>query len=218
MEKLHDVIPVLYSFRRCPYAMRARLAIAVSGLTCELREVALGNKPAALLSASPKGTVPVLALDGCRVLEESLDIMLWALARHDPENWLQGYSSHAPMAEMITECDRKFKFHLDRYKYAARFPADDPLAHRRYAAAFLQDLNGRLSEGVYLGGDRRGLADVAIFPFVRQFAQTDPDWFAAQPWENLHAWLVRFNEWPLFHAVMKKTPPWRPGDAPVHLT
>jgi glutathione S-transferase len=217
MEKLHNVVPVLYSFRRCPYAMRARLAIAVSGLTCELREVVLRDKPAELLSASPKGTVPVLALDANRVLEESLDIMFWALTQRDPEDWLRGYSPHGPAAKMITECDRNFKFHLDRYKYSTRFPDDDSLAHRHCAAGFLQDLDACLGEGAYLGGDRRGLADVAIFPFVRQFAQTDPHWFAAQPWENLHAWLVRFDEWPLFHAVMKKAPPWRPGDAPIHL-
>jgi glutathione S-transferase len=217
MEKLRGTIPVLYSFRRCPYAMRARLAIAISAITVELREVLLRDKPAALLCASPKGTVPLLTLDDV-VIDQSLDIMRWALRRRDPEGWLTDEDGCEKSAEMITKCDENFKFHLDRYKYSTRFPMDDPLVHRQLASRFLMEFNDRLGDAPFLGGERRILADVAIAPFVRQFAQTDPEWFAAQPWQRLSSWLSHFDEWSLFHAVMKKYAPWHPGDAAVFMT
>lgn len=204
--------PVLYSFRRCPYAMRARLALVAGGQQCELREVVLRNKPAALLQASPKGTVPVLVLPDGRVIEQSLDIMLWALGRHDPEGWLVPESgSQADMLALIAECDGPFKHGLDRYKYPDRYDNVDPLQHRAACAAWLQGLETRLQQGPGLFGARACLADAAIMPFVRQFAQVDRSWFDAQPWPALHAWLGAWLESPHFKAVMHKYTPWVEG-------
>lgn len=216
--------PVLYSFRRCPYAMRARLALAVSGQACELREVVLRNKPAAMLQASPKGTVPVLVLPDGRVIEQSLEIMLWALERHDPQQWLEpDLASRADMLELIGSCDHKFKHGLDRYKYPQRYEDVDPLAHREECALWLADLEDRLSisssecrgadnvgapPAYGLFGQRATLADAAIMPFVRQFAQVDREWFDAEPWPALHAWLAAWLESALFNRVMEKYAPW----------
>lgn len=209
-------LPVLYSFRRCPYAMRARLALSVSGQAHELREVVLRNKPADLLAASPKGTVPVLMLPGGEVLDESLDIMRWALARHDPAQWLAppGASSDE-MAALIAANDGDFKRHLDRYKYPNRY-ADESgcdaagfaLAHRTQAARWLAQLDARL-DGGWLLGTQASLADMAVLPFVRQFAHTDADWFAAQPWPRLQGWLAAFEASDLYAGVMQKHAPWQ---------
>lgn len=204
--------PVLYSFRRCPYAMRARLALLSSGQVCELREVVLADKPAALREASAKATVPVLVHPDGQVLEQSLDIMLWALRRHDPEQWL--HANGAPldsMLQLVAQCDGEFKQHLDRYKYPSRFGLPDGSAHRAQGAVFLSDLNGRLSAHHNLMGQQTSLADAAIAPFVRQFAHTDPAWFASQPWPALQAWLVRFEDSAAFQQVMAKYPPWQAG-------
>ena len=208
--------PVLYSFRRCPYAMRARLALLASGQRCELREVVLRDKPQAMLDASPKGTVPVLITREGQVLEESLDIMLWALQRHDPGLWLtpqQG--SLEDMLALIAQCDGEFKFHLDRYKYPERYTDADAQAHRTAATGFLQHLNAQLSATPYLFGSHPTLADMALAPFVRQFAQTDPDWFGTQPWPQLQAWLSAIVESAMFERIMQKYPPWSPGTAGV---
>jgi len=204
-------LPVLYSFRRCPYAMRARLALAVSKQPCELREVVLKNKPAEMLAASPKGTVPVLVLPGGEVLEESLDIMRWALARNDPAQWLSPPAGSLDnMLALIAGNDGDFKRHLDRYKYPNRYPQESEsdaagfaLKHRSEAARWLAQLDARLADG-WLMGTRASLADVAILPFVRQFAHTDADWFAAQPWPRLQSWLAAFEASDLFERVMIK--------------
>ena len=201
--------PVLYSFRRCPYAIRARLALAVSGSRCELREVKLSAKPAAMLAASPKGTVPVLVLLGVAVIDESLDIMHWALAQSDPEHWLD---RNDPV--LIAACDGPFKLALDRYKYPERHNAD-AREHRERGLAFLIELDDRLSGAGQLCGPTRGLADAAIMPFVRQFAAIDREWFAAQPLPHLKVWLAGHLASALFAAVMLRLPPWSPGDAPV---
>ena len=208
-------LPVLYSFRRCPYAMRARLALRVSGQACELREVVLRHKPADLLVASPKGTVPVLVgVDG-RVIEQSLDIMLWALDRHDPEGWLcptQG--TLADMLAAIAQNDGAFKFHLDRYKYPERYtdqPGTTAETHRAACAEDLMALETRLAQAPYLFGAHPALVDMALAPFVRQFAHVDPDWFAAQAWPRLGAWLAAWEGSALLASVMEKYPPWRPG-------
>ena len=205
-------LPVLYSFRRCPYAMRARMAIAVSGQRCELREVVLRDKPAELLAASPKGTVPVLVdVDG-RVIDQSLDIMLWALRRSDPENWLR--PSHATLDEMlalIAECDGAFKRDLDGYKYPERQPVPDAEASRARGALFLMRLDELLQVRRCLHGDLPALADIAMAPFVRQFAQVDAAWFDQQPWPALHAWLRARLEAPMFEHVLAKYAPWRSG-------
>lgn len=203
--------PILYSFRRCPYAMRARLALLVSGTACELREVKLSAKPAEMLEASSKGTVPVLMLPNGTVIDQSLDIMRWALEQNDPEGWLV-----RDEADLIATNDGPFKHDLDRYKYPERH-GSDALAHRESGLAFLRELDARLGESDQLCGVTRGMADAAIMPFVRQFAATDPDWFAAQPLTRLQTWLADHLASPLFAAIMLRLPPWRPGDDPVHL-
>jgi glutathione S-transferase len=203
---------VLYSFRRCPYAMRARMAIAASGQRCELREVVLRDKPAELLAASPKGTVPVLVdVDGT-VIDQSLDIMLWALRRNDPEGWLQAEGATLDeMLALVAECDGEFKRHLDGYKYPERHPDADTAAHRAQGGHFLMRLDARLQDSAGLCGGRIALADIAIAPFVRQFAQVDAAWFEAQPWPRLQVWLAAQLDAPLFARVMEKYPPWRTG-------
>ncbi len=206
-------LPVLYSFRRCPYAMRARLALAVSGVDYELREVSLKSKPAEILTASPKGTVPVLVLPSGQVIDESLDIMRWALAQNDPYSWLtQG--TLADMLASIADNDGKFKHALDRYKYPNRYPLESggdakafALTQRVEAASWLQTLEPCLSQG-WLFSPQPSLADMATLPFVRQFAHTDAAWFAAQPWPQLQAWLARFEASGLFESVMAKHELW----------
>ncbi len=209
--------PVLYSFRRCPYAMRARLALAASGTVCELREVVLARKPAALLQASSKGTVPVLVLTDGTVLEQSLEVMLWALRRNDPHHWLPA-DEHtlADALQLINQCDGDFKAHLDRYKYPNRYALPDGSVHRALGSEFLQALNVRLDSQRYLMGDSFSLADAAIAPFVRQFAHTDPAWFAQQPWPALQQWLTAFEASGDYTKVMHKFAAWA-EDQPVLL-
>lgn len=202
--------PILYSFRRCPYAMRARLALAISGQRCELREVKLSAKPAAMLDASPKGTVPVLVLADGQVVAESLDIMRWALARHDPEGWLAGDDT-----PLIAQNDGPFKYHLDRYKYPQRHDSD-ALSHRESAQQILAELNARLGRnGGQLTGPSRALSDMAIMPFVRQFAAVEPDWFAGLDMPHVQRWLQDHVQSSLFDDVMKRWNPWKQGDAPL---
>lgn len=205
-------LPVLYSFRRCPYAMRARLALAVSGQACELREVVLKNKPQGLLQASPKATVPVLVLPDGEVLEQSLDIMLWALAQHDPEGWLAPTQGTVPeMLALIADCDGPFKQALDRCKYPGRYADADVETERAKAAVWLSALDARLAVHPYLFGAHAALADMATAPFVRQFAGIDADWWAAQPWPRLQAWLAHWQSSPLLTSVMHKLPAWEDG-------
>jgi glutathione S-transferase len=204
--------PVLYSFRRCPYAMRARMALLVSGTVCELREIALRNKPQEMLRASPKGTVPVLVLEDGTVIDESLDIMLWALRQNDPEQWLvPDTESQAAMLQLIAQNDGAFKYHLDRYKYPDRYENVHPLQHRAAGSLFLATLEERLSRHAFLFGSRPALADIAIFPFIRQFAETDRIWFDAQPWPNLDRWLCGLLSTTLFEQVMYRFDTWGPG-------
>jgi len=206
--------PILYSFRRCPYAMRARLALLVSGQRCVVREVVLKNKPAALLAASPKGTVPVLVLASGEVLDQSLAIMLWALHQHDPEQWLTANDPPLEAAlTLIAQCDGDFKADLDRYKYPHRFGLPNGQLHQAKGAVFLDSLNQRLSEHAHLTGTQASLADVALAPFVRQFAHTDRAWFTRQPWAALQAWLTQFEQSAAFAGVMHKYPAWEPDQA-----
>ncbi|KJZ51244.1 glutathione S-transferase [Pseudomonas sp. MAFF 311095] len=193
---------LLYSFRRCPYAMRARLALRYSGVPVRIVEVSLKAKPAEMLALSPKGTVPVLSVDG-EVIDESLAIMQWALAQHDPDNWLLG--GDPAVLALVAENDQGFKYHLDRYKYAERYP-EQPMDHyRAEGEVFLQKLEGLLTGRAYLLADHPSLADMALAPFVRQFAHVDRDWFAAAPYPRLQQWLERFLQSPLFVGVMAKT-------------
>ncbi|MGA9705744.1 glutathione S-transferase [Pseudomonas sp.] len=194
---------LLYSFRRCPYAMRARLALRYSGVPVRIVEVSLKAKPPEMLALSPKGTVPVLSVDG-QVIEESLEIMQWALARHDPDNWLLG--GDPAVLALIAENDQGFKHHLNRYKYADRFPEQPMEQYRAEGEVFLQRWEGLLADRAYLLADHPSLADMALAPFVRQFAHVDREWFAGTPYRRLQQWLERFLQSPLFISVMAKTP------------
>lgn len=201
--------PILYSFRRCPYAMRARLALLSSGTVCELREIKLSAKPDEMIAVSPKATVPVLVLPDGRVIDESLDIMRWALERNDPEGWLQRDD-----VALIATNDGPFKRDLDRYKYPNRYGSNAEEA-RASGLCQLRVLDERLASQGNLSEDAMGLVDAAIFPFVRQFAETDRVWFDAQPLPHLQAWLGRHLASPLFEAVMERRDPWRSGDVPI---
>lgn len=207
--------PILYSFRRCPYAIRARLALQAAAIHVEHREVLLRDKPAAMLAISPKGTVPVLQLPDGQVLDESEAIMRWALARQDPEGWLN--ADPATTAELIAANDQDFKPLLDRYKYAVRHPEATQEQHRRNAEPFLARLEQALTaqDGAGLVTNRSSLVDVAIFPFIRQFAGVEPAWFAASGYPRLIAWLQRWVDSDRFAAVMQKYPLWQPADPPA---
>jgi glutathione S-transferase len=195
--------------------MRARLALDVSGQVCELREVALRNKPPEMLRASAKGTVPVLVLPDGNVIDESLDIMLWALSRNDPERWLTPESdSREGMRELIARVDSHFKRHLDRYKYPSRFAGADPLVDRAEASQELALLEDRLTQTAYLAGGHVSLADMAIVSFVRQFANVDAGWFASQPWSALQRWLRMLVESARFEHIMQPVAVWVPGTPP----
>lgn len=195
----------LYSFRRCPYAMRARMALGYSGVAVRIVEVSLKAKPAQMLALSSKGTVPVLEVDG-RVIDESLAIMRWALAQHDPEDWLlkADPAGQQHIAELIEENDHVFKVHLNRYKYAERYPEQPMAFYRAEGEKFLGKLDEMLGHNEYLLADHPCLADVALMPFVRQFAHVDREWFGQTPYVRLQAWLQRFLESDLFTSIMKK--------------
>ncbi|SHG93842.1 glutathione S-transferase [Cognatishimia maritima] len=203
--------PILYSFRRCPYAMRARLAIAASGQRVELREIVLRDKAPEFLESSPNATVPCLKA-GEVVIDESLDVMKWALDLSDPEGWLR-----MPEAghDLIAEADGPFKQALDRTKYATRYPDEDPEEQRAKAHAFLHRLDAQLI-AAFLFGDSPTLADMAILPFVRQFAFIDKVRFDAEDWPNLSRWLEGFLASDRFQSIMAKYPKWEAGDAPVY--
>ncbi|MCW8890879.1 MAG: glutathione S-transferase [Sedimenticola sp.] len=211
---MNSSLPILYSFRRCPYAIRARLAIAYSGQQTALREVLLKNKPEAFLTCSPKATVPVLQLASGQVIEESLDIMLWALKRNDPAHWLPSTTDEqCQIDQLINENDLQFKPRLDRYKYASGHPEMTEQEHRVAAEPFLLHLEALLCQHRFLVAERVTLADVAIFPFIRQFAGVDQSWFQQAPYPKLRAWLVDWLGNPLFQAVMEKYPPWKEDDS-----
>lgn len=208
------MLPILYSFRRCPYAIRARLALHISGLTHELREVDLGNPPDCMMSALPKGSVPVLVLPDGQVIDESWDIMLWALQQYDPENWLGSQQWHLHKATpLIAMNDGQFKAALDRYKYANRFPEHAQSYYLRQCEAFLQQLELRLESRSCLLGSALSVADAAVFPFIRQCAAVDPQGFGRLPYPHLQRWLDRLLQSSLFSAVMQKPAVWKKEDA-----
>lgn len=205
----------LYSFRRCPYAMRARLAIVLAELKVELREIVLKNKPAQMLAISPKGTVPVLELvetDGSsrRVIEESRDILQWALEQHDPQAVLDVEPASAQA--LIEQNDNEFKHWLDRYKYSDRYPELSQLEYRERGELFLQVLETLLAKHRYLLGDTISSADIGIMPFVRQFAHVDQEVFYQLPYPHLQQWLRDWLQHPAFQQVMVKLPAWQEGD------
>jgi len=197
---------VLYSFRRCPYAIRARLAIAYSQQTVQLREVILKDKPQEMLQLSCKGTVPVLQINQNEILDESLDIMVWAVSQYDPDNWLKPNIHN--MLDLIDKNDFEFKSWLDKYKYADRFPEHSERYYREQCEDFLVDLEQRLQVNAYLFVPTISLADIAILPFIRQFALVDEQWFKESPYPHLQNWLYTLLNSPLFYSVMHKYTPW----------
>ena len=210
--------PALYSFRRCPYAMRARMAILYSQQPIEIREIILRDKPNSLLEYSPKGTVPVLVLENREVIEESLDIMIWALTKNDPESWLpESKTIRSNMFALIKQCDDEFKVHLDHYKYADRYPEHSMNVYRQRGELFLKKLNTMVSTQKYIHGPKVGLADIAIFPFVRQFAHVDKVWFDQSEYEHLKKWLALHLGSAVFLNIMQKYPQRKAGDHPTFL-
>ncbi len=204
--------PILYSFRRCPYAMRARMAIAVSGQICALREVVLRNKPPEMIAASPKGTVPIIVLPDGQIIEESLKIMYWALYRNDPEGWLAPINEYSHDVEaLISENDGSFKDNLDRYKYSNRYEHSNPLYHRKKGTEFLKKLDARLSKTTFLSGNKFTFTDAAISPFIRQFANHDRDWFNALELPGIQKWLNNIINSDKFLNIMTKYPAWESG-------
>lgn len=203
---LKDKQATLYTFRRCPYAIRARLAIFASGVKVDMCEVDLRHKPQALLDCSAKGTVPVLQFANGDVIDESLDIMHWALAINDPFNWQVDGHLQTITSYLIQQNDGMFKFYLDRYKYAERFPQHPKHYYRQQAALFLAMLTRYLNQHTYLISHQPTFADMAIIPFVRQFAQVDRDWFDASPYTTVRQWLDALVQSPLFLDAIKKCP------------
>ena len=203
--------PILYSFRRCPFAIRARFALVYSEIPLEHREVKLNNLPEAMLIISPKATVPVLQLSDGSVLEESLEIIDWSLSIRDPHGWLD-YNDQA----LVRENDESFKPLLDKYKYADRYPELPQSEHLSNCLPFLTKLEHLLQNSTYLSGDRQGRTDVAIMPFIRQFAGVEPGWFSQGEFSSTRHWLNSLVESELFKKVMQKHPVWQPGDEPVY--
>jgi glutathione S-transferase len=210
------MLPIFYSFRRCPYAMRARMALQYSGVKVELREIVLNDKPEEILSLTKEATVPVLELPGGKVIDESWDIMLWAVRQNDPDSWLGEGESWLFEAEIMVEMnDYSFKTDLDHYKYADRHP-EHPMEHyRSLGEEYLQDLEEALTESRYLLGENISIADIAIFPFIRQFAFVDKAWFDQAPYPKLQVWLQTFLNSSLFDSIMVKLPTWKQGDEPA---
>ena len=207
-------LPYLYSFRRCPYAMRARLGLLFAELSVELREITLKNKPEQMLGISPKGTVPVLQLADGTVIEESAEIMMWALEQNDPQGLLNEKISSEANA-LVAQNDNEFKQWLDRYKYADRHVEMTQTEYRQKGEIFLQDLEALLTKNTYLLGNSVTVADIAIMPFVRQFAHVDRDIFYSLPYPKLQLWLQHWLEHPLFVQAMTKFQPWQEDDEVV---
>tara|TARA_B100000683_G_scaffold273687_1_gene319929 strand:+ start:417 stop:1010 length:594 start_codon:yes stop_codon:yes gene_type:complete len=184
------------------------MAIAASGVTVSLREVLLRDKPPELLAASSKATVPVLVLPDGEVIDESLDIMRWALKANDPQGWLQGADTES---EWIQACDGEFKHWLDRYKYADRHPEHSATVYRANAEQFLSQVESALSDARWLRGEGASAIDVAVFPFIRQFAGVESDWWADAPYPCTRRWLERWLQSELFSTIMAKYPRWEAG-------
>lgn len=202
-------LPILYSFRRCPYAMRARMGLWNAKLKYIHREVNLKDKPKALLEVSPKGTVPVLVLPNGQVIEESLDILKWAFAQHNDENWALEMGEHQEaMDSIVNELDSSFKKNLDQYKYPERHQLVDGTEAREKGVKFLEKLDARLAKSDYLFGDTPSYVDVAVFPFIRQFSKVDESWFQQTPYMHLQQWLKKWIDSKCLVDVMEKYDFW----------
>ena len=209
--KLKNNLPILYSFRRCPYAMRARMAIHISSQKCEIREVLLRDKPPSMLEYSSKGTVPVLVLQSGEVIDESLDVIDWALNLNDPDNW-QRSKNNEKTKELIKINDGEFKYHLDRYKYSKRYDNEDPEFHRKKCLSFIEKVNSELQNSKYIFDDAISYIDISLLPFIRQFRIADKEWFDELPYENVKSWLSNFLNSELLESIMSKHDLWKEGD------
>lgn len=210
--------PVLYSFRRCPYCMRAHMALKNSAIQVELREVDLNNMPEEALKISEHETVPILVLPDGKVIDESWDILKWALNQNDPDNWLGNDNEFLLDAEILIETnDFSFKEDLDHYKYADRFP-EHPAEHYRQACEeFIEELEENLSEHQFLLADRLTLADIGVFPFIRQFSLVDKDWFDQSRYKNVKNWLNKMIDSKLFRDAFQKHKLWKTGDTAIYI-
>ena len=212
--KSKNNLPILYSFRRCPYAMRARMAIHISGQKCQLREVLLRDKPPSMLEYSAKGTVPVLILQDGKVIDESLDVIDWALNLNDPDDW-QRSKDKEKTKELIKINDGEFKYHLDRYKYSKRYDNEDPEFYKKKCLKFIESINNELNNSKYIFDDNISYADIVVLPFIRQFRIADIEWFDSLPYDNLKKWLSRFLDSSLLNSSMKKYDLWKEGDKSI---
>ena len=209
--------PILYTFRRCPYAMRARFAIRSSKIKVEIREIKLKEKPSEFLNLSPKGTVPVLITNSGEVLEESLDIIYWALNKNDPHKWLaKGKLENKDIRKLLDDLENKFKPNLDKYKYPSRFSGVDQYLHRDKNLCFLKKLNSYLENNKSLNCEHLSLLDYAIFPFVRQFRNVDQEWFDKLNFIFLNKWINQIIDSKDFSSIMKKFKKWEPNDVPIY--
>lgn len=207
-----EKLPILYSFRRCPYAIRARMTLVYSRMQCEIREIVLRDKPQSMLDISPKGTVPVLFLSDKKIFEESLDIITWALNDNDPDDWLcqSQKNKQVQIEKLIKKNDEEFKIYLDRYKYPNRYDTTKSAEYyREQAEEFVQQLEDKLKKNRYLFGDKLSLADIAIFPFIRQFINVDKQWFHSSVYQAVLCWKNKLEESELFIQAMKKYPVWQ---------
>ncbi|ABM03526.1 Glutathione S-transferase, C-terminal domain protein [Psychromonas ingrahamii 37] len=202
--------PILYSLHRCPYAMRARTAIILAQQTVLLRDIVMTNKPVEMLSASVKATVPVLIFDDQSVIDESLDIMTWALGKNDPDNLLYSDQPEAlsEMLYLISRNDNEFVNNLKKYKVTARYHDIDEKFYRQKCELFIAELEQRLTEHAYIMGEKPSLADIAILPFIRQFSRTNRQWYLQAPYPNLRRWLKTHIQSSLFSKIMTKYPQW----------
>lgn len=207
-------LPILYSFRRCPYAMRARMALLYAGIKCELREVDLKNKPQTMLEYSPKGTVPVLILQSGKIIEESLDIIDYALSQNDPKNLLQNEDGiESDIQNVIARADNEFIKLVSRYKYFERFPEQSQAEYlKQIEEQFLDSYESQLENNSYIVSDKETRADMAIIPFIRQFAYVDKEYLANSKYKNIYRWLHHYIDNDSFDVVMQKHSPWQDGD------
>lgn len=203
-------LPVLYSLRNCPYAMRARMAIYASGQQVHLRDIVLSDKPAEMLQASPKGTVPVLVTADNQVIDESLAVMLWAFTQSDPQNYLGGDSPSAlaDMLLLISLFDSEFKGHLEKYRCSKRYHEPSLTEDRMQCERYLVDLESRLCRHQYLMSDKPSLVDLALVPFIRQFGRVERQWYLRAPYPKLRQWLNSYLQSRMFSKVMTQYPMW----------
>ncbi|MEC8877265.1 MAG: glutathione S-transferase [Pseudomonadota bacterium] len=206
-------LPILYSFRRCPYAMRARMVLLHSKIQCEIREITLSSKPKEMLTISPKGTVPVLILENGDILDESLDVMLWAIEQGNLRNLFN--SGKKEILDLIKINDGEFKDAIDRYKYSSLYPEKPMIEYRKMGEPFLEKIESYLEKNKFIFGKNISLADLAIFPFIRQFCRVDIDWFNSSLFKKIKEWTLFFEGSENFIDIMRKIKPWTTGDKPT---